>query len=109
MFHALYGERHVTLNVHSLILLSQTVTDLGPLWAHSCFPYEDANGEPLKMFRGTQYVDIQIINAVNLFQTLPNICNMVPPKSDLHQFASTLMRSQHNVGVIFLAEHITEE
>jgi len=31
MFHALYGERYVTLNVHSLIHLSQTVTDLGPL------------------------------------------------------------------------------
>ena len=92
MFQTLYGERYITLNMHSLIHLPQTVLDIGPLWAHSCFPFEDANGELLKMFHGTQYIDIQIVNAVHLFKTLPNICNMVPANSELFKFASNLLK-----------------
>ena len=63
MMGPLYGERYMTINVHSLLHLPQTVRDLGPLWATSCFMFESANGELLKMFHGTQYIDIQMINA----------------------------------------------
>ena len=41
-------------NVHGLLHLPEVVTKLGPLWAHSCFPFEAANGKLLKMFHGSQ-------------------------------------------------------
>ena len=44
----------MTMNVHNLLHLPQVVENLGPLWAHSCFPFEHANGELLKMFHGSQ-------------------------------------------------------
>ena len=39
------GERQMTANVHSLLHLPEVVRSLGPLWAHSCFPYEDAKSD----------------------------------------------------------------
>ncbi len=38
-----YGERHMTINVHTLLHLASTVEELGPLWAYSCFSFEGIN------------------------------------------------------------------
>lgn len=32
----------------------------GPLWAHSCFPFESANGDILQLFHGSQGVEKQV-------------------------------------------------
>lgn len=77
MLNTLYGERYMTLNVHSLLHLPEVVRDLGPLWAHSCFAFEDANGYLKKFFHGTQHVDLQIANAVTVLQTIPQLTNLV--------------------------------
>jgi hypothetical protein len=76
MFPALYAERYATLNVHQLLHLPQCVRDLGPLWCYSCFPFEDANGQLMKMFHGTQFVDRQIVNAVSAMQRIPELYHM---------------------------------
>ena len=75
MMPVLYSERYMTLNVHSLLHLPMTVKQLGPLWSISCFSFESANGELLKLFHGTQYmyVEIQILNAVHVFQLVPSM------------------------------------
>ena len=44
------------------------------------------------MFHGTQYIDIQIVNAVCLFQTLPNILSALPLNSDSYKFSSALLK-----------------
>ena len=54
------GERHMSSNVHGLLHLPEVVTKLGLLWAHSCFPFEAANGGLLKMFHGSQGVEKQV-------------------------------------------------
>ena len=41
------NDTDMTLNVHGLLHLPEIVTNLGPLWAHSCFPFEAANGDLL--------------------------------------------------------------
>lgn len=51
--------RRMSENVHLLLHLPEVVKDLGPLFAHSCFPYEAANGEVLKLFHGSQGVEKQ--------------------------------------------------
>ncbi|XP_042897703.1 uncharacterized protein [Parasteatoda tepidariorum] len=40
----LYGESAMTFNVHSLLHLTKSVLDWGPLWIRSMFLYEGANG-----------------------------------------------------------------
>ena len=54
------GERNMTMNVHNLLHLPRVVENLGPLWAHLCFPFESANGELLKLFHGSQAVEKQV-------------------------------------------------
>ena len=50
----------MTINIHNLLHLPHIVKNLGPLWAHSCFPFESANGELLKLFHGSQAVEKQV-------------------------------------------------
>ena len=47
-------------NVHGLLHLPEVVKDLCPLWAHSCFPFQSANGDLLKLFHGSQSVEKQV-------------------------------------------------
>ena len=47
----------MSANVHGVLHLPEVVRDLGPLWAHSCFQFEHANGEILQAFHGSQGVD----------------------------------------------------
>ena len=56
------GECHMLANVHGLLHLPEAVLDLGPLWAHSCFPYENFNGEVLKLYHGSQHVNKHTLN-----------------------------------------------
>ena len=53
-------KKNMTMNIHSLLHLPQCVRNLGPLWAHSCFPFENANGELLKLFHGSQGIEKQV-------------------------------------------------
>ena len=78
MFESLYGRRYCGLNMHSLLHLPQTVLDIGPLWAINCFGFEDANGQILKLFHGTQNVDMQIMSAVNTLHLLPQMIQKLP-------------------------------
>ena len=72
-FSALYEERFYTLNIHQLLHLVDNVRDLGPLYTHSCFSFEDKNGFILKLIHGTQFIDNQILSAVALTQKLPEL------------------------------------
>jgi hypothetical protein len=59
----LYGEEFMSYNVHLLTHLSTAVKRWGPLWANSCFLFEDANGKLLRYFHGTRGVSSQIFRA----------------------------------------------
>ncbi len=37
-------ERFNTANVHQLLHFADCVRHVGPLWAHSAYPFENANG-----------------------------------------------------------------
>ena len=77
MFPSLYGEQHLTLNMHSLIHLPQCVADLGSLRVYSCFSFEDANGTLLELFRGAQNVEMQIISRINIAQSMQSLLSSV--------------------------------
>ena len=50
----------MTFNVHKLLHLKGSVDNLGPLWSHSCFFFEDLNGDFSDLFNGTQNSDGQV-------------------------------------------------
>ncbi|KAK3107860.1 hypothetical protein FSP39_023692 [Pinctada imbricata] len=107
MFSSMYGERYLTLNLHSLLHLPECVEDLGPLWVYSCFPYENANGLLTQLFHGTQNVELQIISSLNIVQ---NMSTLLGPITDpIHkEFAEKMHRactsdwrnSQKSVGTL---------
>ena len=72
-FSTLYDECYMTLNVHQLLHLADSVRDLGPLYTHSCFSFEDKNGFVLKTIRGTQNIDSQIVTGISFVQKLPEL------------------------------------
>lgn len=59
-FQELYGIRHCSINIHMLLHVSGCVKELGPLWAYSCFPYENINGQILRDIHGKSSVASQI-------------------------------------------------
>ena len=50
----------MTYNVHQLLHLKSDVENLGPLWTHSCFFFEDLNGDFRDLFHGTQNINGQV-------------------------------------------------
>ena len=63
MVQQLYGIEHVTYNVHLLTHLAASVERWGPLWSHSAFFFEDANGKLLKYFHGSRGITDQIFRS----------------------------------------------
>ena len=46
-FGELYSVRYQTANIHYLLHIPQDARNLGPLWTHSCFPFENCNVKTL--------------------------------------------------------------
>ena len=53
--------------------MADHVRNVGPLYTHSCFPFENKNGFILKMIKGTQNIDQQIIYGISFIQKLPEL------------------------------------
>lgn len=51
------GERYLTASMHGLMHLPEVVQHF---WAHSCFPFEAANGELKVLFHGSRAVEKQV-------------------------------------------------
>ena len=66
-----YSEHYNTANVHLLLHLPQVATKLGPLYSYSCFAFESLNGHLLTAIKGTQHVDKQIVESLNIKRNLP--------------------------------------
>ena len=79
-FEVLYGKNNCTLNIH-VSHLTQYVKQLGPLWAYSCFPFEDMNGTLIKLVHGTGDVRVQILWSI---QTLKRLSHDTQYISDPH-------------------------
>ncbi len=64
----LYGKRLCTANMHSLIHLVKFVTLWGPLWTHSTFCFENANGLLKRHIHGTRNILLQAVFMMKLKQ-----------------------------------------
>ncbi|XP_067654084.1 uncharacterized protein [Haliotis asinina] len=102
----LYSERNMTSNMHALLHLAQKVEDLGPLWCHSCFFYEDLNGDLRSLFHGTQKVELQISVAVVIHQKLPQLCALIPKFSEAEYIYLSLKGKHHRKNIIWIKDNM---
>jgi hypothetical protein len=65
---ALYGEEHMSFNLHQLCHMVECVLHCGPIWRTSAFSFESDNQQLLKLFSGTTFVPQQI--GTNFFRLL---------------------------------------
>lgn len=70
----------MTLNLHQILHMADSVRYLGPLYSHSCCSFEDHNGVLLKMIRATQNIDNQITTGISFIQKLPELRQNCLPK-----------------------------
>ena len=54
------GVKPTTMNVHLLMHLPDCVKSWGPLWAYSCFHFENLNGYLKFLFHGTRDMTKQV-------------------------------------------------
>ena len=69
-FQELYGDGHMSYNVHQLNHLTQTVIDWGPLSVYSTYVFEGFNLVLMRLFHGTQAVPLQIANSFLLYRAI---------------------------------------
>ena len=70
-FEDLYSLRYMTINVHQLVHLADSVRRTGPLFAKNCSIFEDLNGFIVSHLHGTQSIESQVIKTINLIQAIP--------------------------------------
>ncbi|KAK3910293.1 Acetyl-coenzyme A carboxylase carboxyl transferase subunit alpha [Frankliniella fusca] len=70
-FEVIYGVDNMSHNVHMCTHLDHVVRLLGPLWATSCFQFEDINGRHKNLIHGTRHVGLQIHSKLSLITSLP--------------------------------------
>lgn len=75
----LYGDGNCSLNVHNVgAHLVTYVQSWGPLWAWSCFPFEDLNGALLERVHGTGNQCRQLIWMLYAQNSLRANCHVIP-------------------------------
>ncbi|XP_071820179.1 uncharacterized protein [Apostichopus japonicus] len=89
-FSILYGDRYMTAVVHQLVHITDVVRHLGPLWVYSCFALEDTNGSLLKMVKGTQKPELQIVANLQIMLKLPTLSLLVHEESFIKSFVKKL-------------------
>ena len=84
--------------MYCLLHLTEKVKDLGPLWYHSTFFFENLNRSFRHLFHGTQHVQIHIMHAVCVQQALPHLMKCLPiGSSELYeQMAFRHTKSKRN-------------
>lgn len=98
-FECLYGKENMSFNIHLLLHLSESVTNWGPLWAHSAFLFEDYNGHLLNQVKSSKAVPLQICKRILLERALPHIAkpHMSNASTDVKAFFSEMTSAKHHV------------
>ena len=96
-FEKIYGERYMLMNIHQLLHLCDNVVQLGPLWTHCCFPFEDKNRFILKTIHGSQKIECQLQSAVNMMHSIPEIIHEKISKNEiLMKFYMNMNKYKYN-------------
>ena len=103
-FAALYGEGSCGLNVHNIGAHLVFYVMWGPLFAWSCFGFEDSNAAILQSVHGTGDVTQQILHHTQMqFQLKGSLEKNPPPLcyKELHFQSFATLQHLHTAGAVF--------
>lgn len=104
----LYGEDQMSFNVHSLLHLVNSVENLGPLWSHSAFMFENFNGYLLKQVKSSNAVPQQICKRVAWSGALPQIAKAyATDMSPEINFFKEINSSKHRIKNVARYDKVT--
>ncbi|GAA6110432.1 uncharacterized protein LOC119011063 isoform X1 [Tachysurus ichikawai] len=96
---SLYGKDQMTYNMHSLLHLTKSVENLGPLWAQSAFMFESYNG--YLQVKSSNAVPQQLCKRVAWSRALPRIakaCFSNDVSREMNSFYTEMTSSKHHVS-----------
>jgi len=95
MIPELYGEEHVSFNIHLLTHIVDSVRCWGPLWASSAFVFEDANRQLLRWVHGANAVSRQIFRSYVVSKHLQPLAARYVEQYDNASVCQLLSRYSH--------------
>lgn len=60
-FEKAFNKKHVSMNVHLLRHVKQSIENCGPIWCNSMFPFERQNGVLKRMINGTYQMNKELV------------------------------------------------
>ena len=85
------------MNIYHLLPLCDNVAQLGLLWTHSCFSFEEKNRFLLKTIHGSQKIECQLQSAVNMMHSIPEIIHEKISKNEiLMKFYTNMNKYKYN-------------
>ncbi|KAK0160280.1 hypothetical protein PV328_007708 [Microctonus aethiopoides] len=90
-----------------LVHLPDCVKNLGPLWAYTCYEYENLNGQLLQLIHGTEHIDTQIANSHNQFMKIPKLIECLP-EGQIKEFLLRYLRLLKDKK-LYICEKYTRE
>ena len=94
-FEKLYGQENCSANFHRHQHVCDTVSNLGPLWAVSCFHFEDMNGCILKNIHGSANIMSQVIASISIVQGMSQLKTELLDKSPCKHTLFTSLMSKY--------------
>ncbi|XP_064457732.1 uncharacterized protein LOC135368420 [Ornithodoros turicata] len=97
--YTLYGASAATFNVHQLLHITKSVEMLGPLWGTSTFPFENGNGQLVKLVKAAQGVPLQIAERCIMKSWLSTAAKFVELSPSLQSRKSDIVNAQTIVQI----------
>lgn len=105
----------MTFNIHALTHACDFISWWGPLWAYSAYGFEDGIGRLLKLFNGTQAVEMQITNKYISHQKIKSVTSRLVnstvdsafisiQKKLLGEFVPTKKSFRHDDQCVFIGK-----
>lgn len=88
-----YGLFECTYNVHQLLHLGESVRRWGPLWSHTCFPFEAAIGRLKKVLSAFRGIPHQVVRRLDLIRSLNIMSSSLDVREDVEEYTRNVTGS----------------
>ncbi|KAE8741363.1 hypothetical protein FOCC_FOCC012492 [Frankliniella occidentalis] len=75
LYEKYYGALNMTYNVHLLLHVVKSVFNLGPVWTHTCYPFEGKNRYLLQMSKSPLELAKGVARRYSIYNNLPRLCD----------------------------------
>ncbi len=87
----IWGERHMTYNIHLLGHIPRCILLFGPMWGHNSFSYESKNRHILQLCRSPHHLPYQVARKFLIYQALPTVCSKLVQSKMVTAFHDKLL------------------